>query len=114
MGHTHGRSIIAKLQGYETRTAALQLVGAKIAIIPEQLEPLAEGEFYWAQLIGLQVVDLKWRPLGKVDHLLETGANDVLVLKGEREILVPFVMGRVIKRVDLDARYIQADWGRDF
>jgi 16S rRNA processing protein RimM len=74
----------------------------------------APGEYYWNDLLGLTVVTLQNEPLGKVDHLLETGANDVLVVSGDRERLIPFVLDDVVKRVDLDAGVIQVDWDKEF
>jgi 16S rRNA processing protein RimM len=63
------------------------------------------------------VVNLQQEVLGKVDHLLETGANDVLVVKVEgnkTEILIPFVVDEVVKLVDLDEELIQVDWSKDY
>ncbi len=60
------------------------------------------------------MVTLAGEPLGTVDHLIETGANDVLVVDGERERLIPFVMGKVIVQVDLEQGEIQVDWDKDF
>ena len=71
------------------------------------------GEYYWHQLEGLEVVNLSGENLGKVDRLLETGANDVLVLKGEQERLVPYTPGVVVE-VDLDKGRIQVDWEKDY
>ena len=65
-------------------------------------------------LQGLKVVTIKGELLGTVDHLIETGANDVLVVRGERERLIPFVLDQVIVNVDLDKREIQVDWDKDF
>ena len=71
-------------------------------------------ETHWDDLIGLSVVTLDGLPLGTVDHLIETGANDVLVVRGERERLIPFIQGSVIAMIDLDARVMQVDWDPDF
>ena len=109
-GKRHGKTVIAKLLGIDDRNQASLLVGAKIAISPGQLKPLAKGEFYWAQLVGLQVVNLNGELLGVVDYVLETGANDVLVLDGVAEMLVPFVQDDIIKSICLDERRIVADW----
>ena len=75
---------------------------------------VAEGEYYWNDLIGLKVVALDGEVLGTVDYLLETGANDVLVVRGERELLIPFVTGQVVTQVDLENRVLRVDWDPDF
>ncbi len=60
------------------------------------------------------MVTLSGELLGTVDHLVETGANDVLVVKGDRERLVPFISGQVVVGVDLAAGEIRVDWDKDF
>jgi 16S rRNA processing protein RimM len=114
---THGKGIIAKLAGYDDRDAATLLRGVDIAIRKEQLPPPKEGEYYWVDLVGLEVENLAGESFGKVDHLLETGANDVLVVKGgpdEPDMLIPYVMDVFIKEVDLDAGVIRVDWEADY
>jgi 16S rRNA processing protein RimM len=92
---------------------AAELVGRDIAIRREQLPAAEEGRFYWADLEGLQVRTTEGADLGRVDHLLETGANDVLVVKGERERLLPFI-DQVISEVDLDGGVITVEWDPEF
>jgi len=70
--------------------------------------------FYWTDLEGLTVRTVAGVELGVVDHLLETGANDVLVLKGERERLIPYVRGAVVTDVDLEQGVITVDWDPEF
>ena len=89
-------------------------MGCEINIPADQLPKLGKDEYYWAELIGLEVFTNGGESLGVVDHLLETGANDVLVLKGDRERLIPYVMGQVIKSIDLDKRQMNVDWDADF
>ncbi len=115
-GRRQGRSVVARIEGIDTRDQAERLRGAKIHIDRAQLPELPAGEYYWADLIGMQVVDLQGRRLGQVVNLLETGANDVLIVDGEagREILIPWIRERVIKKVDLPARTIQVDWDPDY
>ncbi len=115
-GHAHGKGVIARLEGCTDRDAAAALVGADIAIARSALPVLEEGEYYWADLIGLEVVDLGERALGTVVRLMETGANDVLVLRdaaGE-ERLIPYVPGPIVHDVDLEARRIRVDWEPDY
>lgn len=111
-GRLQGAGIVARLAGYEDRDAAAGLVGADIAIAAAQLPPTAEREYYWADLEGLRVVNLQGQELGTVSHLFETGANDVLVVRGARERLIPF--GRpVVRDVDLEAGVVRVDWAAD-
>lgn len=89
-------------------------MNCEIGVRRDQLPDTAPGEYYWRDLIGLAVVTRQGEPLGKVDHLLETGANDVLVVAGERERLIPFVPGPIVTQVDLQAGVIEVDWDKDF
>jgi len=89
-------------------------MGYEIGIRRDQLPATAPGEYYWRDLQGLKVVTVKGELLGTVDHLMETGANDVLVVDGDREHLIPFVLDKVIVNVDLDKAEIQVDWDKDF
>lgn len=113
-GQSQGKGVIVKLEGVDDRDAAAALMGADIAIWREQLPPPAEGEIYWADLEGLEVVTVAGQALGRVSHLLETGANDVLVVRGERERLIPFVRGQVVTEIDLDGGRLVVDWDPDF
>ena len=106
--------MIARLAGCESRDQAQALMGCEIAIRRDQLPVTAPGEYYWRDLQGLTVVTIEGELLGTVDHLIETGANDVLVVKGDRERLIPFVLNQVIVNVDLDKREIRVDWDKDF
>jgi len=113
-GSRHGKGVIARLADCENRDQAQALIGYEIGIKRGQLPATAPGEYYWRDLQGLKVISMKGELLGTVDHLIETGANDVLVVKGERERLIPFVMGKVIVKVDLNEREIQVDWDESF
>jgi len=113
-GKRHGKGVIARLADCEDRDQALALMNCEIGVQRDQLPATKPGEYYWQDLLGLDVVTLQDEPLGKVDHLLETGANDVLVVQGEREHLIPFVLDRIVKRVDLQAGVIQVDWDKDY
>lgn len=113
-GRVHGKGVIAKLEGCDDRDAAAGLMGAEIAIRREQLEPLEAGEFYWADLIGLTVINEDGLRLGVVDHLFETGANDVLVVRGERERLIPYAPGEIVTAVDLERGELRVRWDPEF
>ena len=114
-GGRQGKYVVLKLRGCNDRNAAEELVGAQLAIEREQLPELVEpGEYYWADLEGLRVETLQGQLLGHLDHLFETGANDVMVVSGERERLIPFIWDRVVKGVDPEHGVIRVDWDPDF
>jgi 16S rRNA processing protein RimM len=109
-----GKGLIAKLQGIADRTAAEKYKGLLIAIPRAELPEQEEGEYYWSDLIGLSVENLQGEVFGTVDTLLETGANDVLVVKDESgETLIPFI-DSVIKQVSLKDKMIRVDWQADY
>jgi 16S rRNA processing protein RimM len=109
-----GNVLVAQLDGVVDREAAAALRGSDVAVPRSELPAAEEGEFYWADLIGLKVVNAARYDFGRVERILQTGANDVLVVKGgERETLIPFIAG-VIKAVRVAAGEIEVDWGEDY
>ncbi|WP_273149088.1 ribosome maturation factor RimM [Methylophaga thiooxydans] len=116
-GHLQGKGVVMGIANVTDRDQVQPLIGSELAIKKEQLEPAEEDEFYWSDLQGLTVMNLDDETLGQVDHLLETGANDVLVVKAKgdnTERLIPFVMEDIVKAVDLDKQLIQVDWSKDY
>ena len=113
-GRAQGKGLVARIPGVGDRDAAQALVGAEIWIDRDRLPRARKGEWYWADLEGMDVVTLEGVVLGKVSHLFATGANDVLVVQGERERLIPFTPGHAIGEVDLAARVIRVDWDPEF
>lgn len=113
-GRPHGKTIVAHIEAVDTRDAAAQLTGQQIAIKREQLPEPGPEQYYWVQLEGLSVVTTCGQLLGRVDHLLETGANDVLVVTGDRERLIPYLYGTIIKKVDTQKGEIQVDWDPEY
>jgi 16S rRNA processing protein RimM len=114
-GRRQGKNVVLKLKGCNDRDMAEALAGAKIAIYRDQLPALdAPDEFYWTDLEGLSVETVKGESLGEIDHLFETGSNDVLVVKGDRERLIPFIWEQVVQEVDLEERRVVVDWDPDF
>lgn len=119
-GRKQGKGLVAKLKGYDTPEASKLLAGAEIRLPEEALPPLSDGEYYWNQLIGLQVFNSQGQLYGKVDYLLETGANDVLVVKpsqgslDKRERLIPWLLPDVVKQVNLESGILEVDWDADF
>ncbi len=121
-GKKHGKAVIAQLEGVDDRNQAEALQGVRIAIMASQLPETAENEFYWRDLKGLQVVNPAGYEFGKVVDILETGANDVLVVRSKvkeqngkhKEFLIPYIWQQVILQVDLDAGMLQVDWEPEY
>jgi len=126
-GKKHGKAVIAQLEGINDRDRAEDLKRARIAINPSQLEATSENEFYWRDLKTCSVVNQAGYEFGQVVDILETGANDVLVIhskdlkesnaKGKpkpMEFLIPYIWESVILKVDLDAALIEVDWEPDY
>ena len=107
------KNIVLKIKGFDDRDSVTPLLGAKLAILPEMLPELDEGEFYWAELIGLRVYNEEEQYIGVVDSLMETGANDVLVVSNpelpEPE-LIPYNTEYIIREVNLEEGILIADW----
>lgn len=107
--------IVALIDGVDDRDVAAALIGAEILVQREQLPDLPPGEYYWTDLEGLAVVNTAGEALGRVERLFETGANAVLLVRdGGHERLIPFVTGRHVLQVDIDAGSILVDWDADF
>ena len=113
-GRAHGAGVVVKFSDVEDREAAYGLMGAELAIERDWLPPTEEGEYYWADLLGMAVVNRDGTELGRIAGFMETGANDVLVVRGDRERLIPWVRGRYVLEVDPEARCVQVDWDPDF
>ena len=108
------KGVFAKLKGCDDRTAAEKLVKREIGIPRDALEETGEGEVFWFDLIGCDVVNTTGSRLGKVETLMETGANDVLVVKlGSEETLIPFI-DEVIVKVDREAKRVTVDWSGEY
>lgn len=122
-GRTHGPGLVVQPAGCTDRDQVQAYQQCLVAVDDSELPALEEDEYYWHQLQGLQVVtDMAGQPvlLGQVDHLLETGANDVLVVRpctgslDQRERLIPYLPGRFVQAVDLAAGLIRVDWDPAF
>ena len=110
----HSAWLLAKLAGIETREQARALKGKAIAVPRAALPEPADGIYYWADLVGLEVVNLQGLVLGVVKGMVSSGAQDVMELTGaQRTRLLPWVPA-IVKRVDLEARRIEVDWGADW
>ena len=111
---SHGKGLVASFEGVADRDGAEALAGRAIAVSRAQLPEPEEDEWYWVDLVGLRVVTTGGLELGRVDHLVETGANDVLVVQGDRERLIPFLPGDVVTRVSPEQGLVEVDWDPDF
>jgi 16S rRNA processing protein RimM len=110
----HNKVLLARLEGIADRDAAEQCKGLLIAIPRGQLPKTSEEEYYWSALIGMTVINVEGLVLGKVDHLLDMGANDIMSVQGESgEILVPFLK-HVVQNVSLEDKVIRVDWQADY
>ena len=105
------KKIVAQINNCDDRDAAALLTGKEIAVEKQHLPQSDADSTYWHDLIGCTVINLQGAELGTVDHLFETGANDVLVLHGARERLVPFT---AITDTDFANKTITVDWDVDF
>jgi len=119
-GRVHGKGLVAKLAGVDDRDVARLYCGAEILTERSRLPELEVGEYYWSQLEDLLVYTESGQLLGKVDHLIATGSNDVLIVKGteesidRRERLIPYLPDQVVKEVDLVKGCIRVDWDPEF
>lgn len=113
-GKQHGNQILASLDGVGDPEAARALHGIDIVVDREVFPDAGDGTYYWIDLIGLTVRNLEHIALGTVHDVMATGANDVLIVRGDRERLIPFVMGRTVQRVDLTSGDLLVDWDADF
>ena len=118
-GRLQGKILVAKLKGLDDREVARTFAGFDICVPRALLPDLDDGEYYWHQLEGLKVIDLQGQLLGRLDHLLETGSNDVVVVKpcpgslDDRERLLPYTE-QCVQKVDLAAGEMRVDWDADF
>ncbi|MGD8558125.1 MAG: ribosome maturation factor RimM [Gammaproteobacteria bacterium] len=113
-GRAHGKHVVAQLENVSDRHQAELLRGLDIAIPRNELPPAAEGEYYWIDLKGLKVVNTNGLELGVIEDIMETGANDVLVVAGDRQRLIPYVVDDVVKHVDLQSGTMTVDWEPDY
>jgi 16S rRNA processing protein RimM len=106
----YGKGIIVKFAGYDNPEKAKLLTGKKIGILRSQLPALDKDEYYWSDLEGLTVINQNGVNLGQIVYLIETGSNDVLVVKGETEHAIPYLPNDVIISIDLANKIMRVDW----
>lgn len=108
------KQILALVEGYSDRDQVAALTNLDIAVSSEQLPELPSGDYYWHQLIGLQVMNQQGVLFGTVTDMMPTGSNDVMVVEGEKRHLIPYIPGRYVVHVDLEKHVILVDWDADF
>lgn len=113
-GRETAKGLVAIFPGVEDRDAAEAMRGAEVWAPRSVLPPPKPGEYYWVDLEGLRVVNTEGVDFGVVSHLFSTGVNDVLVAKGERERMIPFVEPDYVVSVDFEAGVVTVDWDADF
>lgn len=120
-GKGHGKGLVVQLDGCVERNAAESVCGSEILVSRNQLPELPKDEFYWHQLEGLRVFQENSGSLfGVVHHMMETGSNDVLVVRAtpdsidRRERLIPYLPDQVVKMVDLTNQRLIVDWDIEF
>ena len=111
-GKKLNNKIIVKLEKIDDRTTAEFLINSKIQILRSDLPKLTNESYYWSDLEGLNVLNSEDNMIGKIESLIETGANDVMVISGSKNkrVLIPFVMHEIIKEVNVELNYIKIDW----
>lgn len=113
-GRETAKGVVAQFPDVTDRDQAEAMRGLELWVPRSALPPPTEGEYYWVDLEGLRVVTSEGVELGRVAHLFNTGANDVMVVRGERERMLPFVEPDVVQAVDFDAGLITVDWDPEF
>ena len=113
-GRAGAKGLVARIPGVDDREAAEALRGTELWVERSALPPPKPGEYYWVDLEGLRVVNAEGVDFGTVSHLFSTGVNDVLVVRGERERMIPFREPDYVTSVDFEAGLITVDWDADF
>ena len=112
-GREQSKTIVAHIKGIDNREDSQKFIGQDIYINKEQLPELTQGEYYWHELIGFDVINKYEEQLGTVDYFVETGANDVLVVKGKKEYWIPYIEPFLVS-IDSKNNKILVDWDKDF
>ncbi len=113
-GKAHGKGVVVQLPDLNDREIAKTFTGCDIAVFKDQLPDLSDDEFYWRDLIGMQVDTICGKNLGIIEEILETGANDVLVVTGDKRHLIPYLPEQVVKEIDPAKKQIKVDWDPEF
>jgi len=106
----HSKGFVIHLSHCNDRTTAQTLVGFDIVIEQKQLPLLKEGEFYLVELEGMEVKTTTGLLLGTLSYFLPVGDTEVMVIEGEKQHLVPFLMDHFVKDINKKEKYIIVDW----
>ena len=112
-GREQSKTIVAHIKGIDNREDSQKFIGKDVYIDKDQLPELKEGKYYWHELIGFKVINNNQENLGVVDYFVETGANDVLVVRGKKEHWIPYIEPFLIS-IDTQNKEILVDWDKDF
>ena len=112
-GREQSKTIVAHIKGIDNREDSQKFIGKDVYIDKEQLPELKEGEYYWHELIGFKVINKNQENLGVVNYFVETGANDVLVVRGKKEHWIPYIEPFLLS-IDSQNKEILVDWDKDF
>jgi 16S rRNA processing protein RimM len=110
----YNKTIVAQIEGYPEREIVARLTNIDIAVHGDQLASLEPGEYYWHQLVGMNVINREGQAFGEVIEVMATGSNDVLVVQGERRHLIPYIPGTFIIDINNNNKIITVDWDMDF
>ncbi len=114
VGQKHSKHILFKFKGLDSRDAVEPLLGVELYIQREDLPALTEDEVYWVDLYGLKVINHEGVELGIIEDIFETGANDVLAVKGAKgEVLIPYSLEYIVMEINLTEGYIVVDWDEE-
>ena len=112
-GREQSKTIVAHIKGIDNREDSQKFIGKDVYIDKDQLPELKEGKYYWHELIGFKVINKNQENLGVVDYFVETGANDVLVVRGKKEHWIPYIEPFLIS-IDSQNKEILVEWDKDF
>jgi 16S rRNA processing protein RimM len=107
-------ALVARISDIEDRDQAATWLGAEVSVPRSALPTLKANEYYWSDLIGLRVINSEGVEFGQITGFIETGANDVIVIMGERERLVPYILDQYVLSIDLAANLMRVEWDADF
>jgi 16S rRNA processing protein RimM len=113
-GKRQGQLVVASIDGITNRDQAEALIGNNLYIKPDQLPELNSDDYYWSELIGMRVDSIDGETLGEIIDMMETGADDVMVVEGDQKHLIPFVLNDLVKLVNRKERSVLVDWKSDY
>ena len=113
-GRRQGKTLVCRLPDIRDRDAAAAYVGKTVSVSRSALPEPESGHWYWSDLVGLEVLTKDNVQLGSVVRVFATGANDVIVVRGEKEHLIPLVSDRFVLSVDLAGGQMRVDWDPEF